>query len=296
LNTWQHVALVRNGNVFTPYLNGIAGTSTTSSAALFDFTSQLTIGSDGPASPLTPFQGHMDDFRITKGVARYTANFTPPTQTHPGVASDYNRKTGLVGDGSTKYLNSNRNNNADPQDNRHLSAWVSAAPTSAVGRFPAHVSAGGNADGATGIGRLDNNSSALYSRNVNSDFQSVANAGSATAFMGTSRSASGSYVVRHSGNSSTLTQISEAPANARYGVFREMDGTTQAGIDATYSDARLAFYSIGESLDLALLDTRVDRLVAEMAFAINTGLDGSTYDIDTLKYVNAGYAAGGTLS
>ena len=33
------------------------------------------------------------------------------------VAGDYNRKTGLVGDGSTKYLDSNRNNNADPQNN-----------------------------------------------------------------------------------------------------------------------------------------------------------------------------------
>jgi hypothetical protein len=34
------------------------------------------------------------------------------------VSGDYNRKTGLVGDGSSKYLNSNRNNNADPQDSQ----------------------------------------------------------------------------------------------------------------------------------------------------------------------------------
>ena len=78
LNTWQHVALVRNGNVFTPYLNGTAGTATTSSDALFDFTSEIRIGSDSSSTPF-PFQGYMDDVRITKGVARYTANFTPPT-------------------------------------------------------------------------------------------------------------------------------------------------------------------------------------------------------------------------
>jgi hypothetical protein len=83
LNTWQHIALVRNGNVFTPYLNGIAGTTTTSSATLFNFTSKLTIGSDGPVTPLTPFQGYMDEVRITKGVARYTANFTPSTAAFP---------------------------------------------------------------------------------------------------------------------------------------------------------------------------------------------------------------------
>jgi hypothetical protein len=74
---------VRNGNVFTPYLNGTAGTATTSSDALFDFTSEIRIGSDSSTSP-TPFQGYMDDVRITKGVARYTSNFTPPTESFPG--------------------------------------------------------------------------------------------------------------------------------------------------------------------------------------------------------------------
>jgi hypothetical protein len=86
LNTWQHLALVRNGNVFTPYLNGTAGTATTSSDALFDFTSEIRIGSDGGDSP-TPFQGYMDDVRITKGgVARYTAAFTPPTESFPDLS------------------------------------------------------------------------------------------------------------------------------------------------------------------------------------------------------------------
>ena len=37
-----------------------------------------------------------------------------------GIGTDYVRKTGLVGDGSTKYLDSNRNNNADPQNSKHL--------------------------------------------------------------------------------------------------------------------------------------------------------------------------------
>ena len=47
------------------------------------------------------------------------------------VSGDYTRKTGLVGDGSTKYLDSNRNNNADPQNSKHLAVYiqtVGAAP------------------------------------------------------------------------------------------------------------------------------------------------------------------------
>lgn len=72
-NTWYHLALVRYGNVFTPYMNGIAGTAVTSSATLFNSTANLTVGA-GPG--LDSSNGFMDDLRITKGVARYTANFS----------------------------------------------------------------------------------------------------------------------------------------------------------------------------------------------------------------------------
>jgi hypothetical protein len=73
LNSWNHLALVRNGNTFTMYVNGTGTSATYSSAA--DMNS-LKIG----VSPATVyFNGYIDDLRITKGVARYTANFTPPT-------------------------------------------------------------------------------------------------------------------------------------------------------------------------------------------------------------------------
>ena len=46
LNTWQHIALVRNGSTFTPYFNGVAGTPTTSSTALFDSNKIFSVGAD----------------------------------------------------------------------------------------------------------------------------------------------------------------------------------------------------------------------------------------------------------
>jgi hypothetical protein len=81
INTWYHVALVRNGSVFTPYINGVAGTTTTSSATLFASTLPLVIGATGNAASF--FNGYIDDFRITNGIARYTAAFTPPTAAFP---------------------------------------------------------------------------------------------------------------------------------------------------------------------------------------------------------------------
>ena len=77
---WYHIALVRNGNVFTPYVNGVAGTTTTSSATIYNATNPLYVGGLPAGYGLN---GYVDDLRITKGVARYTANFTPPTAPFP---------------------------------------------------------------------------------------------------------------------------------------------------------------------------------------------------------------------
>ncbi len=71
--TWTHVAMVRNGATSTLYVNGVAAASGTSTNAN-DNTSPLLIASGSVA-----FGGYLSDFRFTKGIARYTANFTPPT-------------------------------------------------------------------------------------------------------------------------------------------------------------------------------------------------------------------------
>jgi hypothetical protein len=78
-NTWHHVALVRNGTTFTAYLDGVGTVVATSSAALVD-NGQPFATSD--TRPSEWFNGFMDEARITKGVARYTINFTPPTGPH----------------------------------------------------------------------------------------------------------------------------------------------------------------------------------------------------------------------
>jgi hypothetical protein len=77
--TWYYVALVRNGSTFTPYINSVAGTTTTSSAALFASTAPLTIGADA-GGPTSYLNGYIQDFRITKGVAR---TITTPTAAFP---------------------------------------------------------------------------------------------------------------------------------------------------------------------------------------------------------------------
>lgn len=78
LNTWYHVALVRTGAVLRFYINGaqIGTDGSIGTTVLFDSTAPLLVGS-GLAGAYC-VDGWMDEVRISK-VARWTANFTPPT-------------------------------------------------------------------------------------------------------------------------------------------------------------------------------------------------------------------------
>jgi hypothetical protein len=83
LDAWNHIAVVREGtgsNQTKIYIGGTNdGTGTVSTD--FNQTNSMYIGANRAAGD--PMKGFIDDLRITKGVARYTANFTPPTRPFP---------------------------------------------------------------------------------------------------------------------------------------------------------------------------------------------------------------------
>ena len=88
LNTWQHVAAVRSGNVFRLYVNGTSVISFNSASALSSGSGLSTIGARLPAGNSSvgsqTWQGYIDDFRVTKGLARYSgASLTVPTEAFP---------------------------------------------------------------------------------------------------------------------------------------------------------------------------------------------------------------------
>jgi hypothetical protein len=79
LGIWQHVAMVRSGSTVTAYVDGVNIGTTTSSATI---TCEYLIFGDSSVSGRY-FKGQIDEVRVTKGNARYTANFTPPTAAFP---------------------------------------------------------------------------------------------------------------------------------------------------------------------------------------------------------------------
>lgn len=85
MGQWVHFAVVRNGSAtgnVKIYFNGVL--DATSGGAINDNFNQTSIGYVGADRVGTsPMNGYIEDLRITKGYARYTANFTPPTAPFP---------------------------------------------------------------------------------------------------------------------------------------------------------------------------------------------------------------------
>jgi hypothetical protein len=85
LNAWSHVAVVRNGTNLALYVNGTQQGSVTIAAGftLAGVTTPAAVGWSSDGSTARFLNGYIDDLRVTKGAARYTANFTPPTAALP---------------------------------------------------------------------------------------------------------------------------------------------------------------------------------------------------------------------
>ena len=201
---------------------------------------------------------------ILAGARTRLGALTPLVGTAPTsfsfVDGDYNRKTGLVGDGSSKYLNSNRAGNADPQNNHHYSIYSSFSTNVTAGLIGGRASADN-----TGTKQLNwIASTGAEFRACSFTASTVASATPAIGLYGASRSLSTEFRARVATSTSTQVVSSDGLNSGNFFVFARNTG----GTALIHSNWRIAFYSIGESLDLALLDARVTTLVNALSAAI----------------------------
>jgi hypothetical protein len=174
------------------------------------------------------------------------------------VSGDYDRKTGLVGNGSTKSLNSNRSNTADPESNHHLAVYVTTVPS-------ADSALAGLSDFTGGRVQLLRAFSGHSTRHRNATFTSAITP-FVTGLFGMSRSGSSSYAIRAGSTATTANiAVTETPVAADYRIFGRAFANGNA---ESWTNARLSFYSIGESLTLATLASRVAALETAIGAAI----------------------------
>ena len=171
-----------------------------------------------------------------------------PTNNGPFVSGDYNRETGLVGNGTSKYLDSNRAGNADPQNSFHTAVYLST--TSDV-----YVAAAG----PSGSGMMTLATSGA--RNRSGTAVSFSSTATAPTLVGHSRADASTVSVIANGTVASGANASNTPSSGNI----LLPGYIYLPL---YSSNRMAFYSIGESLDLADLDARVSALVTAIGAAI----------------------------
>ena len=81
LNTWSHMAVTFDGTTMRAFRDGSLLGSAACATAVGNSTNEWQIGRDKSLG--TYMNGYLDEIRITVGVARYTAAFTPPSKAFP---------------------------------------------------------------------------------------------------------------------------------------------------------------------------------------------------------------------
>jgi hypothetical protein len=198
---------------------------------------------------------------ILAGARTLTGALVPLVGTAPTnfnfVSGDYVRKTGLKGNGASKYLNANRLGNAESSlDSKHISVYASEHHTRNTTRCDL-----GTITTTAGSELLTSTTARIFRVNINSaaDTYSILDTSTDAGFWGASRTSSTTVTGRYNNINTFLTGVTSASSALETRIFAR---------DGNFSDARLAFYSIGESLDLALLDARVTTLVNAFDAAI----------------------------
>jgi hypothetical protein len=79
INNWHHIAVVRNGNNFSVFVDGTSVGTDTCTDAVPDLAATFQIAYRNVQNY---FNGYIDEFRVSKGVARWISNFTPPTSSY----------------------------------------------------------------------------------------------------------------------------------------------------------------------------------------------------------------------
>lgn len=191
--------------------------------------------------------------RTLSGALVPLAGPAPAAFNFVGVGTDYNRKLGLSGDGTSKYINAGFNNSDSAygtQNDKHICVYTTQTVTVSLRRY----FGGGNTTlaGTSGAVAVAINATSLNigSHSLNSTTPTL---------IAASRANTSIFTLRTLGTSISQSRTSVAPTSGDNYLF--YDGTN-------FSNFRAAFYSYGFAVNLAVLDARVGELINAITAAI----------------------------
>ena len=183
-----------------------------------------------------------------KGVAPTLVNF---------VIGDLTRETGLVGNGSSKRIDSNYSNTTPAQNSRQAWVWLTTVALDAVTRAP--FGAGDtNTLGSTSM-RQNNTGGRSCSC---SSASAIPSSDMVEGLVGVNRSSSANYVFRNGAASQTISTTSVAPLSSNFSSLAN-------SVPSRYSAHRIAAEAYGASwTSPANIESRVSTYLAAIATAI----------------------------
>lgn len=105
LNQWYHIAVVRNNNKVSCFIDGQFVHEIDYADTLSNVNKPLTIGADDGGDSAA-YTGYIDELRVSKGVVRYPNNVVLPTQTFTSDANTHLLLNGEGTDGATTFTDS----------------------------------------------------------------------------------------------------------------------------------------------------------------------------------------------
>ena len=206
---------------------------------------------------------------IMAGARTLTGALIPLKGTAPTnygfVSGDYNRTKGIKGDGAinaggSKYLDTNRAENADPQNDNHVAVFL--------GDSGGTYYATGAAIATTGETTRIIFDGYLYLTTGNRSYSyNQTRPGDDRGFYGMSRSSGTSYTKQIRGTASTVNSASTGNYSHTHLVFARRGSPDSLAI-GQFFPGYISFYSIGNSLNLALLESRVTTLMNAIAASV----------------------------
>lgn len=168
------------------------------------------------------------------------------------LIGDYNRTTGLNGDGSTKSINTNRNNNADPQDNQAMWCYIHT-----TGSSTRYMGGGSTQTGSTNIQISGANDLRFRSQNSTNTLRSGAHG---PGLAGVTRDNSSTFDWRGNGTGGTLSRGSQTPYDSDVFVF----AVGVSGSPNSWADGRLRAAAIGEAHNLTDAETALATYISSI--------------------------------
>ncbi len=106
-NAWSHIAVSYDGSSVRAFRDGVQIATHTAAITLGGNTKDISIGWVQNQTLSQCFYGYIDEVRISKGIARWTANFTPPTEAYGSAPAPSSVTPGAlrIGAGGTLYVN-----------------------------------------------------------------------------------------------------------------------------------------------------------------------------------------------